>query len=143
MRSGARVPTQGRVLRQGCARLVENACCRKHREPSPLSVWSMPPLWLNTGLMAEESAPEDLPFTRPRLVTPPRIVKAAAARQVSRGLPRPGWRDAYHVLLTMPLAAFLGVMAGAFLAINALFATLYLLVPAGIAGARPGSYADA
>ena len=93
--------------------------------------------------MAEETAPEDLRISRPRMVTPPRIVNAPSASQVYRGLPRPGWRDAYHALLTMPLAAFLGVMAGAFLAINALFATLYLLVPGGIAGARPGSYADA
>src|SRR5258706_11439447 len=118
MLSGARVPTQGRVLRQGSARLVENASCRKHREASPVAVWSSPLLWPNSGRMAEESAPEDLRFTRPRLVTPPRIVNAPKARQVYRGLPSPGWRDAYHVLLTMPLLAFLAVMAGAFLAIN-------------------------
>ena len=59
------------------------------------------------------------------------------------GLPRDGWRDAYHVLLTMPLAAFLGVMAAGFLAVNGVFAVLYLLDPGGVAGARPGNVLDA
>ncbi|MEO8927123.1 MAG: ion channel [Caulobacteraceae bacterium] len=59
------------------------------------------------------------------------------------GLPRDGWRDAYHVLLTMPLAAFLGVMAAGFLTVNALFAGLYLLDPGGVTAARPGNFADA
>ena len=59
------------------------------------------------------------------------------------GLPRDGWRDAYHVLLTMPLAAFLGVMAAAFLTINAFFGGLYFLDPGAVAGARPGNFTDA
>ena len=59
------------------------------------------------------------------------------------GLPRDGWRDAYHVLLTMPLAAFFAVMATGFLSVNAVFAGLYLLDPAGIATARPGNFMDA
>src|SRR5258707_9151870 len=93
--------------------------------------------------MAEETAPEDLRIARPRLVTPPRIINAPSGRQVYSGLPREGWRDAYHALLTMPLAAFLAVMAGAFLSINGLFAILYLLDRDGIAGARPGNFSDA
>ncbi|MGI8841376.1 MAG: ion channel [Caulobacteraceae bacterium] len=60
-----------------------------------------------------------------------------------RGLPKEGWHDAYHVLLTMPLWAFFAVMAGAFLTINAAFAGLYLLDPAGIKGEAPGDFADA
>ncbi len=59
------------------------------------------------------------------------------------GLPRDGWRDAYHHLLTMPVVAFIGVMALAYLAINAVFAGLYLLDPGGLAGARPGNFSDA
>src|SRR5471032_1591924 len=59
------------------------------------------------------------------------------------GLPREGWRDAYHLLLTMPTAALLGVMALAYLTVNSLFATLYLVDPGGVINARPGSVADA
>jgi inward rectifier potassium channel len=55
---------------------------------------------------------------------------------------RDGWRDTYHHLLTMPIAAFFGVMAAIYLAINTLFGLTYLLV-GGVAGARPGSFADA
>src|SRR5665213_4327019 len=59
------------------------------------------------------------------------------------GLPRDGWRDAYHVLLTMPLGAFFAVMAAGFLTVNGVFAGLYLLDPGGISGARPGTFSDA
>jgi inward rectifier potassium channel len=59
------------------------------------------------------------------------------------GLPRDGWRDAYHFILTMPLWMFLGVMAASYLAVNAGFATLYLLDPGGVTNARPGSFIDA
>jgi inward rectifier potassium channel len=59
------------------------------------------------------------------------------------GLPRDGWRDAYHRLLTMPLWVFMTVMASAYLLVNALFAGLYLLDPDGIVGARRGDWADA
>ena len=59
------------------------------------------------------------------------------------GLPRDGWRDAYHVLLTLPTLPFLGVLAVAFLAINALFALLYMADPGGVTNARPGSFEDA
>ena len=60
-----------------------------------------------------------------------------------RGMPKDGWRDAYHYLLTMPLWAFFAVMAGAFMAINSAFAGLYLLDPTGIKGAAPGRFIDA
>ena len=59
------------------------------------------------------------------------------------GLPSDRWRDSYHHLLTMPMWAFFSLMALAFLAINALFAGLYLLDRGGLIGARPGSFADA
>ena len=55
---------------------------------------------------------------------------------------RDGWRDAYHYLLTIPLAAFLGVMAAAFIVINSLFAALYLAV-GGVHGVAPGDFPDA
>jgi len=59
-----------------------------------------------------------------------------------RGLPRDGWRDAYHILLTMPLAGFLAVMAAGFLTINTFFALLYLVDPGGVSGARPWNFFD-
>ena len=55
------------------------------------------------------------------------------------GRAKDGWRDAYHYLLTMPLWRFFTVMAGAYVAINALFALAYLLV-GGVAGVRLGDY---
>ncbi|HEY2177785.1 MAG TPA: ion channel [Caulobacteraceae bacterium] len=77
---------------------------------------------------------EDLsPRAYPRLGT---------ARVISKGLPRDAWRDAYHILLTIPLWAFLAVMAAGYLAINSLFALIYMTDPGGIAGAAPGDFAD-
>ncbi|MFI4934216.1 MAG: ion channel [Caulobacterales bacterium] len=61
---------------------------------------------------------------------------------VYRGGGKDSWRDAYHFLLTMPLAAFLGVLASAFIGINVLFALVYLAT-GGIQGARPGDFSDA
>lgn len=58
------------------------------------------------------------------------------------GNAKDGWKDAYHFLLTMPLAVFFGLMAAGYLAINAAFALLYLLV-GGVAGVGRGDFADA
>ena len=58
------------------------------------------------------------------------------------GGPRDGWRDAYHYLLTMPLWAFFAVMAAGYVAINAVFALLYLVV-GGVQGVKPGDLPDA
>jgi inward rectifier potassium channel len=79
--------------------------------------------------------------TQPPRASPyPRI---GESRLAFRGLPRAGWRDAYHLLLNMPLAAFFAVMAVAFLLINGVFGLLYYIDPGGVSGARSGSYADA
>ncbi|HZJ52873.1 MAG TPA: ion channel [Myxococcaceae bacterium] len=48
----------------------------------------------------------------------------------------------YRLLLSAPLGVVLAVIAGLFLGVNLVFAVLYLAV-AGIAHARPGSFADA
>ncbi|MGZ6078832.1 MAG: hypothetical protein ACXWK6_13590 [Myxococcaceae bacterium] len=58
------------------------------------------------------------------------------------GRPRATLRDAYHLLLSAPWWVDLAVIAGAFLAVNLVFAGLYLAV-GGIALARPASFADA
>ncbi|HEY2051908.1 MAG TPA: ion channel [Caulobacteraceae bacterium] len=64
------------------------------------------------------------------------------ANVVFRGAPRDGWRDAYHVMLTMPLGAFMVVMASGYLLLNLVFAELYFLDRQGIAQARPGHFID-
>ena len=69
--------------------------------------------------------------------------RMSTARPNTVGLARDGWRDAYHVLLALPVMAFLGVMALAYLAVNTLFAGLYLLDPGGVINVRPGHFADA
>ncbi len=58
------------------------------------------------------------------------------------GAPRTPLRDFYHALLRLSWAATLGVVAGGYCVVNALFALIYLEV-GGIANARPGSFADA
>jgi inward rectifier potassium channel len=50
--------------------------------------------------------------------------------------------NGYRRLLSAPLGVVLAVIAGLFLGVNLVFAVLYLAV-AGIAHARPGSFADA
>lgn len=60
----------------------------------------------------------------------------------SVGWARDGWRDTYHHLLTMPLAAFFAVLAALYLALNVGFAALYMLV-GGVDNMHPGSFADA
>ncbi|HWA61487.1 MAG TPA: ion channel, partial [Caulobacteraceae bacterium] len=76
---------------------------------------------------------------------PPPLARLGGSGRSTRfkGLPAIDWRDGYHALLTMPLAVFFAVMAAAFLGVNVLFACLYLADPDGLAGARPGSFADA
>lgn len=61
---------------------------------------------------------------------------------VFRGAPGDGWRDIYHLMLTMPTSAFMGVTAAGYLLINLLFAGLYSLDPGGVAQARPGHFLD-
>ena len=80
----------------------------------------------------EDVAEESVRATYPRLGTASAFV----------GLPRAGWRDAYHFLLTIPLPWFMAVLAGAYLAINTAFALAYLADPGGVINARPGNFAD-
>jgi inward rectifier potassium channel len=51
-------------------------------------------------------------------------------------------RDWYHAFLRAPWWAALATIVGGYLALNALFASVYLLV-GGVANAAPGSFADA
>ncbi|HXQ14737.1 MAG TPA: ion channel [Caulobacteraceae bacterium] len=72
----------------------------------------------------------------------PRMGGDALPPAIFIGHAKDGWKDAYHFLLTMPLAAFFATMGAAYLGVNALFALLYMLV-GGIDGVRPGDFPDA
>lgn len=55
---------------------------------------------------------------------------------------RPVWRDAYHAMLRMPWWGALTAIVGGYLALNAVFATLYFWL-GGIANAAADSWLDA
>src|SRR5579885_1724018 len=52
-------------------------------------------------------------------------------------------RDIYHWFQTLPLPAVAAVCVAVYLALNTLFALIYMLEGDGIANAEPGSFADA
>jgi inward rectifier potassium channel len=52
-------------------------------------------------------------------------------------------RDPYHIAVSLPWPGFILVMVGCWLAINLVFALLYVLSPGDVASARPGSFSDA
>jgi inward rectifier potassium channel len=81
----------------------------------------------------DDPAEEPVPASYPRF---------GEARPNFVGLPRGAWRDAYHILLTIPLPAFLALMAAGYLTINTVFALAYLADPGGVANARPGNFGD-
>src|SRR2546428_13923876 len=56
--------------------------------------------------------------------------------------PKDAWSDLYHELLRAPWWLTLLAISGMVLAVNVLFAIVYLFT-GGIANARPGSFADA
>src|SRR5512141_2667067 len=70
------------------------------------------------------------------------VVHADGYAMRTVGVPAAGLRDLYHWLLRVPGWVALGTIAGAYLALNAAFALVYLAV-GGIAGAAPGSFLDA
>ena len=74
----------------------------------------------------------------------PHVIKVPGAdyRFIVVGAPRPLARDLYHALLRVPWWAAIATIVGAYLALNAVFAALYLAT-GGIAHARPGSFVDA
>src|SRR5579883_1593344 len=86
---------------------------------------------------AEAAPPADA-----EMIRYPRMGGDGPSRAIYIGHAKDGWRDAYHFLLTIPLWRFLAVMAGAYVAINAIFGALYLAV-GGVTGMRPGSFSDA
>ena len=78
--------------------------------------------------------------------SPPRtrIIPRSSAEQIARvGLRNPWWRDLYHRALTVRWWWFVLYGSLAYVAVNVVFAVLYMLQPGSIAGARPGSLLDA
>jgi inward rectifier potassium channel len=62
---------------------------------------------------------------------------------VSTDARRYDWRDPYHALLTLKWPVLLGLVLGYYVCVNALFGTLYFLVPGSVANLRPGDWEDA
>jgi inward rectifier potassium channel len=77
----------------------------------------------------------------------PRIIARGRRPQrrlaVIIGQDRSQWTDFYQAVLSAPWWLFLSGLAAAYFATNAVFAGLYMLDPAGIENARPGSFRDA
>jgi inward rectifier potassium channel len=53
------------------------------------------------------------------------------------------WRDPYHLMLAIPWLGFIAIVSIGYIAINTIFALLYLAGGDCLSGTRPGSFADA
>jgi inward rectifier potassium channel len=79
---------------------------------------------------------------RPRRTRPIRLQRRQGVlTPVDTGFWWELWRDPNHLLLAAPWPAFLGLISLAYLAINLLYAVLYLLDPGGIGGVGEGRVA--
>jgi len=58
------------------------------------------------------------------------------------GVSRFDFRDPYHLAVSLPWPAFIAAMIGCWLAINLVFALLYVLSPGDVANAQPWSFSD-
>jgi inward rectifier potassium channel len=74
-----------------------------------------------------------------------RLLKAASALPpvITIGQKRTPLDDVYHWILTRTWVQFFGVVAGTFVALNSVFALLYLTVPGAITNLPAGSFEDA
>jgi inward rectifier potassium channel len=70
-------------------------------------------------------------------------VRVGAFELTKKGATRYDWRDPYHIAVSLSWPGFLLMFVVLELAINTIFATLYLLEPGAVANARPGSLTDA
>ena len=81
---------------------------------------------------------------RPPLQPMPTIVPRLPGQAVRRvGLTTPWRSDLYHRALTLRWWQFLALGCAIYLALNVLFAALYLAQPGSVSGAKPGSVLDA
>jgi inward rectifier potassium channel len=71
------------------------------------------------------------------------VARGSDERVLAIGLRRPWFGDLYHRTLTIGWPAFLLSGGALYIALNILFALLYLIERGSIAEARPGTFADA
>ena len=92
--------------------------------------------------MSEPQISSDPAPSRPRPVS---LVRGAPGKRVAivKGQDYSRFTDFYHGVLTVSWPLFFLELLAAFIAVNLIFATLYVGDPGGIANARPGSFADA
>jgi len=62
---------------------------------------------------------------------------------LTQGLPLPFWQDLYHLSLTISWPVMFATLAAIFLALNALFGSLYALAPGCIANLNPPGFLGA
>jgi inward rectifier potassium channel len=84
---------------------------------------------LRSGLIPEKGAP-------------PREFRWGERRVIAEGLRLNPWTDIYHSAMTVSWPVFLGALAAVFVALNTLFALLFLLGEAPVANAHPGKFLD-
>lgn len=70
-------------------------------------------------------------------------VRVGAYELTKKGATRYDWRDPYHIAVSLSWPGFLLLFVVLELALNTIFASLYLLSPGSIANARPGALSDA
>ncbi len=70
-------------------------------------------------------------------------VRVGAYELGKKGARRYDWRDPYHIAVSLSWPGFFGLFVALELALNLVFATLYLLQPGSVANARPGAISDA
>ena len=71
------------------------------------------------------------------------VIRTGTVEIVKRGASRYDFHDPYHIALSMSWKGFALAFVGLELAINIVFALLYLASPGSIANARPGAFSDA
>lgn len=86
-----------------------------------------------------------IPFRNCRRATAarPMIMHDRAFDQRKKGVDRFDWRDPYHLAVTISWPVFAGLSLSGLLAVNSIFAALYLLEPDAIQNLPPGDLARA
>src|ERR1700732_5260423 len=75
--------------------------------------------------------------------TDPIPIRFGGFELMQKGASRDDLRDPYHLAVTLSWPRFFRVLLAVDVAINLVFALLYLAVPGSIGNARAGSFADA
>ena len=90
-----------------------------------------------SGLGDKTDRPSPSPIFRPGTFKPRERLAIVKGQDVSR------YTDLYHAVLRAPWWLFFVGLAAVFIAVNAVFALLYVADTGGIKNARPGSFWDA